>query len=280
MSAILAIPRSTGRPGSGKTVVINFALSQLEKLGVKRVLFDKDRGGEIFVRASGGTYLALQTGERTGCAPFKALELTPANEAFLVALVKAMLALTRSTRSRPRTRHGLRPRWPVSAMLPQNQRSVSVLRELIGFGSGEADDIGNRLDKWAEGGRLWPGPLTMTQDEIGFDADLIGFDITSFLDDPVLRTPMMMYLMHRVQQLITGQRIAIVIDEFWKALADPFFAGFVKDKLKVIRKQNGIVIAGTQSTSDVVNRARSPAPSSSNAPRRFFSATNAPMRGN
>ena len=217
---------------------------------MKRVLFDKDRGGEIFVRASGGTYLALQTGEQTGCAPFKALELTPANEAFLVALVQSMLAdlqhpLTADDAARIESAvSGLRN-------VAQDQRSVSVLRELIGFGSGEADDIGNRLDKWAEGGRLsWV--FDNTQDEIGFGANLIGFDITSFLDDPGIRNPMMMYLMHRVEQLITGQRIAIVIDEFWKALADPFFVAFVKDKLKVIRKQNGIVIAGTQSTSDVV----------------------------
>ena len=63
---------------------------------------------------------------------------------------------------------------------------------------------------------------------------------------------MMMYLMRRVEQLITGQRIAIFIDEFWKALADPFFVGFIKDKLKVIRKENGIVVAGTQSASDVI----------------------------
>ena len=239
-----------GPSGSGKTVVINFTLSQLEKLGVKRVLFDKDRGGEIFVRASGGTYLALQTGEPTGCAPFKALELTPANEVFLVALVKAMLADPQHLLTADDT---ARIEAAVSGLanVAQDQRSVSVLRELIGFGSGEADDIGNRLGKWAEGGRLsWV--FDNDRDEIGFDADLIGFDITSFLDDPAIRNPMMMYLMHRVEQLITGQRIAIVIDEFWKALADPFFVAFVKDKLKVIRKQNGIVIAGTQSTSDVV----------------------------
>lgn len=239
-----------GPSGSGKTVVINFALSQLEKLDVKRVLFDKDRGGEIFVRASGGTYLALQIGEPTGCAPFKVLELTPANEAFLVALAKAMLADAQHPFTAEDT---ARVEAAVAGLanVPQYQRSVSVLRELIGFGSGEADDIGNRLDKWAGDGRLaWV--FDNDRDEMGFDADLIGFDITSFLDDPNLRTPMMMYLMHRVEQLITGQRIAIVIDEFWKALADPFFADFVKDKLKVIRKQNGIVIAGTQSTSDVV----------------------------
>ena len=46
-----------GPSGSGKTVVINYALSQLEKLKVKRVLFDKDCGGEIFVRAAGARIL-------------------------------------------------------------------------------------------------------------------------------------------------------------------------------------------------------------------------------
>lgn len=240
-----------GPSGSGKTVVINYALSQLEKLKVKRVLFDKDRGGEIFVRAAGGTYLALHTGERTGCAPFKALDLTPANQAFLVALTKAMLA----DPNHPFIAgDNARIEAAISGLgnVPQEQRSVSVLRELVGFRSGGADDIGNRLDRWADDGRLsWV--FDNDQDEIGFDDELIGFDITSFLDDPTIRNPMMMYLMHRVEQLINGQRIAIVIDEFWKALADDFFVDFVKDKLKVIRKQNGIVIAGTQSTSDVVN---------------------------
>ena len=239
-----------GPSGSGKTVVQTFLLSQLEKSGVKRVLFDKDRGAEIFVRASGGTYLALRTGERTGCAPFKALELTPENEAFLVSLVRSMLIDEQHAFTADDT---ARIEMAVSGLknIPQEQRSVSVLRELISFGTGEADDIGNRLDKWCGDGRLsWV--FDNDQDDIGFDADLIGFDITSFLDDPTIRNPMMMYLMRRVEQLITGQRIAIFIDEFWKALADPFFVGFIKDKLKVIRKENGIVVAGTQSASDVI----------------------------
>lgn len=239
-----------GPSGTGKTVVLNFMLSQLEKLDVKRVLFDKDRGGEIFVRASNGTYLALDTGEKTGCAPFKALELTPSNEAFLVSLVTAMLSDAQNPCS---AEDDARIEAAVSGLanVPQNQRSVSVLRELIGFGTGEAEDIGNRLDKWAGDGRLgwvFDGDV----DAISLDADLIGFDITAFLDDPTIRNPLMMYLMHRVEQLITGQRIAIFIDEFWKALEDAYFVEFVKDKLKVIRKQNGIVVASTQSTSDVV----------------------------
>ena len=33
------------------------------------VFFDKDRGGELLVRASGGTYLELRRGEASGMSP-------------------------------------------------------------------------------------------------------------------------------------------------------------------------------------------------------------------
>jgi type IV secretion system protein VirB4 len=55
-----------GPTGGGKTVLQNFLQAQLEKTGAKQVFFDKDRGAEIFVRACGGTYLALRNGEPTG----------------------------------------------------------------------------------------------------------------------------------------------------------------------------------------------------------------------
>ena len=80
-----------GPSGSGKTVVQNFLLSQAERLGASYVFFDKDRGAEIFVRAAGGTYLTLRNGVPTGCAPLKALELTPANLSFLGELVRKLV---------------------------------------------------------------------------------------------------------------------------------------------------------------------------------------------
>jgi len=238
-----------GPSGSGKTVVQTFLLSQLEKFGVKRVLFDKDHGAEIFVRASGGTYLDFQPGRPTGCAPFMALELDAAGQAFLVGLVRSILGGDQATFSANDVRR-IEQAVAGLANLPRAERSLSALRELLGFGGG-AEDIGARLDRWTREGRLgWV--FDNATDELSFDADLVGFDITAFLDDPEIRNPIMMYLMRRVEQLITGQRIAIFIDEFWKALSDPYFSDFVKNKLKVIRKQNGIIVAGTQSASDVI----------------------------
>lgn len=48
-----------GKSGTGKTALINFLLSQVQKLDPVPTIFffDKDRGAEIFVRACGATIL-------------------------------------------------------------------------------------------------------------------------------------------------------------------------------------------------------------------------------
>jgi hypothetical protein len=43
------------------------------------------------------------------------------------------------------------------------------------------------------------------------------------------------------------------IDEFWRLLDDPYFESFVREKLKTIRKKDGIVITSTQSPADALN---------------------------
>lgn len=240
-----------GPSGSGKTVFQLFMMSQLEKFGAKRVLFDKDRGGAIFVRASGGDYLDFKVGKPTGCAPFKAIPIDPTTQPFFIDLIKSMVGdeqhpFTASDNAR------IESAVQSLSQIGQSHRSVSVVREVLGTSAGEGDsDIGTRFEKWCEGGRLaWV--FEGETDQIGFDSDLLGFDVTDFLDAPEIRTPIMLYLLYRVRQLINGQKIAIFIDEFWKSVNDPVFVEFAKDLLKVLRKQNGFMVMGTQDPSDVI----------------------------
>jgi type IV secretion system protein VirB4 len=237
-----------GPSGSGKTVVQNFMLAQLEKLGAQQVFVDKDRGAEIFVRACGGTYLSLVPGQPSGFAPLKMLADTPADRAFLGALLRQMV------------RHGERPLSPqeetaidgaVAALLPlpPGSRSIAALRALLG--QRDASGIGARLDRWRSGQALgWA--LDGDADLLPLDARLIGFDMTHVLDAPDVRTPLMMYLFHRLQSLVDGRRLVIDVDEFWKALGDEAFRGLAQDGLKTFRKQNALLVLGTQSPADVL----------------------------
>lgn len=237
-----------GPSGSGKTVVQNFMLAALEKFNAQQVFIDKDRGAEIFVRACGGTYLTLRNGEPTGFAPLKALEFTPGNAAFVGQLIRQLVGAVERPLS-VQEEHAIDAAVVALGPLPPAQRSLSALRALLG--QRDASGVGARLEKWCRGGALgWV--LDNEADSLGLDARFLGFDMTHVLDNAEVRTPMMMYLFHRLAALVDGRRLVIDIDEFWKALGDEAFRGLAQDGLKTYRKQNAFMVFGTQSPADVL----------------------------
>ncbi|MCZ8172893.1 MAG: VirB4 family type IV secretion/conjugal transfer ATPase, partial [Brevundimonas sp.] len=80
-----------------------------------------------------------------------------------------------------------------------------------------------------------------------------GFDMTALLETPRLRTPVMMYLFHRIEERLDGQPTMILIDEGWKALDDEVFAARIRDWLKTLRKRNALVGFATQSARDALD---------------------------
>lgn len=237
-----------GPSGGGKTVLQNFLQSQLEKLDTTQVFIDKDRGAEIFVRASGGTYLPLQSGRPTGFAPLKSASNAPRDIAFLRRFLRA---LVRDERHPLTVDDERRIDEGVEAMLrlPPEERSLTEFRALLGFRDGQG--IGSRLEKWCQGGALgWA--FDNADDELKLETRFMGFDMTEFLENPEIRTPIMMYLFHRIEGLLDGRRVVVDIDEFWKALEDDAFRAFANDGLKTFRKLNAMLVFGTQSPADAL----------------------------
>ncbi|MCB5205162.1 VirB4 family type IV secretion/conjugal transfer ATPase [Neorhizobium sp. T786] len=238
-----------GPSGSGKTVIQNFMLAQLQKHDATMVFFDKDRGADIFVRAAGGNYLPLKSGQKTGCAPLQALDFDHAGDfEFLHLWIKKLVE--RPDKPFTVTEEGqIHTALSQMRAMPRELRRLGNLRDF--FPSRDPEGIGARLERWFGTGALsWA--FDHGADDIALDASLVGFDMTEFLDNPEIRTPLMMYLFHRVERLIDGRRIVIDIDEFWKALDDEAFRQLARDKLKTIRKQNGMMLFGTQSPRDAL----------------------------
>ncbi|MBB4574565.1 VirB4 family type IV secretion/conjugal transfer ATPase [Rhizobium lentis] len=237
-----------GPSGAGKTVLLNFMLSQLEKHDPHMVFFDKDRGADLFVRAVGGTYLPLTNGTATGFAPLKALELTAENKIFLTGWIARLVGSARGELSSTELRD-IASAVDGVADLPVEHRSIGALRTFLN--NTDPEGIASRLRRWERGGPLgWV--FDNETDDIGIGAKFIGYDMTDFLDNEEIRTPLMAYLFYRIEQLIDGRRIIIVIDEFWKALQDEGFRDLAQNKLKTIRKQNGLMLFATQSPHDAI----------------------------
>ncbi|WP_128891766.1 VirB4 family type IV secretion/conjugal transfer ATPase [Erythrobacter sp. HKB08] len=235
-----------GPSGSGKTVLLNFLLAQAQKFAPRTILFDKDRGAELFIRAIGGRYDRLSPGQPSGLNPLQ-LEDTAENRAFLLDWL-AVLAGDVG----PSEMDMLRDAVATNFEQPMKRRRLRYLVELFrGSDRPRSDDLYARMAPWwGEGERAWL--FDNAQDTTDLSEMTVGFDMTAILDDPAARTPAMLYFFHRVDERLDGSPAVIVIDEGWKALDDDIFVQRLKDWEKTIRKRNGIVGFATQSAQDAL----------------------------
>ena len=238
-----------GKSGTGKTALINFLLSQAQKLKPSPTIFffDKDRGAEIFVRACGGNYMALENGQPTGFNPFQC-ERNEANVQFLGDLIKVLAGKSSYT-----SRDEEDIFRAVENMLdtpPRLRNMTNFQKSLPNMGD---DGLFARMRKWTTGnslGWVFDNPV----DTIDLTkANIVGFDYTDIIDNPEVRVPVINYLLHRLEAIIDGRPLIYVMDEFWKILdGKGGLKEFAKNKQKTIRKQNGMGIFATQSPEDAL----------------------------
>lgn len=262
---VLGNVRIIGQSGSGKTVLMNMLFLQSQKfktnapLGFTSIFFDKDEGAKLCIKAMGGKYLSVKNGQPTGFNPFQ-MEATEKNSLFLDRLLRVLIAhggKDISTTDELQISHAVRT---VMKMNPEDRR-LSIVLQNIPEGITKEDkenSVHKRLSKWCyddghgvKGVYAWV--LDCPHDEIDFTAyDNYGIDGTDFLDNADVRTPIAMYLLHRMESIIDGRRFIYWMDEAWKWVDDDAFAEFAGNKQVTIRKQNGLGVFATQMPSSLL----------------------------
>ena len=245
-----------GPTGSGKTVFIGFMIGMLVRQGATQVVFDKDRGLEILVRALGGEYFPLKNGVATGFNPLQ-LPATPANVEFLKIWLQELCAVRTGVTSHGnsvREQADLDQALRGTLALDASARRLSRLVEFLDPTTPEG--LHARLSRWCascRGDYAWV--FDNAEDTLASRLSgqrIMGFDVTEFLDHALTRSPITLYLFHLVRQLLDGRRLVCWMDEFWRLLADSAFENFAKDGPKTWRKLNGVMCLATQSASDVL----------------------------
>ncbi len=243
-----------GPTGSGKTALLMFLLAMFEQAMVGRngavVFFDKDRGGELLVRATAGTYLVLRRGEDSGLAPLRGLPDSPAARDFLRSWVIGLIESDGKGPIAPDDEQRLERGIARQLKLPAELRALAGLREFLGHA--DAAGAGPRLDKWCRGQALgWA--FDGARDEVRLDAAITGFDMTHLLDCEEVCAPAAAYLLHRIGAVIDGRRFVMACDEFRAYLLNAQFAAVIDKFLLTVRKNNGLLILSTQQPEHVLD---------------------------
>jgi type IV secretion system protein VirB4 len=242
-----------GPIGSGKTALLMFLLAMFELSMVARntvsgtrgsvVFFDKDRGGELLVRASGGIYLELRRGQASGMAPLRGLKDTDADRDFLRGWIIALIQSDGKGTLSPDEEKRLERAITRQLSMPVELRSLAGLREFLGHS--DPMGLGPRLEKWCRGNALgWA--FDGDADEVMIDEAITGFDMTQLLEHDEVCSPAGAYLLYRVTQILDGRRVVLSIDEFRFYLKNPQFAAVVDNLLLTVRKSNGAVFLALQ----------------------------------
>lgn len=232
-----------GRTGSGKTIGTAFLMAQARRAGARVIVFDKDQGLEMAVRALGGSYSEIKAGQPTGFNPM-ATETDDRGMAWMTDWLNDIL----SRQAPLDTVQSV----ALNEAVRQIAKADDPLRNFEGLESlvASTDDDGDlvaRVREWTADGRFGWLFSRPAEKPISIGEDVLGIDMTELLDQDAERSALLAYLFRRIERVIEDRKpTIIVIDEAWKMLADDMFVKRLHDWLVTMRKRNCVVMMLTQ----------------------------------
>jgi type IV secretion/conjugal transfer VirB4 family ATPase len=237
-----------GRTGAGKSFLLNFLITHLQKYGPHMFIFDLGGSFESLTHLFGGSYVRVGLeSEDFKINPFS-LPPTKENLDFLALFLKVLIQGQKPGDLDPATERDLYRQVENLYAVDPALRTLGVLANTLGH------DIASRLAKWVRGGQF--GFLfDNTEDTISFSRFQC-FDFQRMPQYPELLEPLLFYILHRAHAVIADRQItsvfkAFFIDEAWVFLKNPSIQRYVVAALKTWRKHNAAMVLSTQSLDEL-----------------------------
>jgi type IV secretion system protein VirB4 len=237
-----------GRTGAGKSFLLNFVITNLQKYAPHTFIFDLGGSFESLTQLFGGSYLrvGLESGDFK-INPFS-LDLTKENLDFLTLFLKVLMQGERSGEIEAAAERDLYQQIENLYSVSPELRTLSVLANTLGH------ELAGRLARWTRGGQF--GFLfDNAEDTVSFSRFQC-FDFQQMSQYPQLLEPLLFYILHRANSVIRGREItsvfkAFFIDEAWVFLKNPSIQRYVVEALKTWRKHNAAMVLSTQSLDEL-----------------------------
>jgi type IV secretion system protein TrbE len=237
-----------GRTGAGKSFLLNFLITNLQKYDPWTFIFDLGGSFESVTQLFGGSYVRVGINSPdVRINPFS-LRPTKENLDFLALFVKVLLQGAAPIELDPAEERDLYQQIENLYSVDPALRTLGVLANTLGH------RLSDRLAKWTQGGQfgfLFDNP----EDTISFSRFQC-FDFQRMSQYPELLEPLLFYILHRANSVIADRQIsttfkAFFIDEAWVFLKNPSIQRYVVEALKTWRKANAAMILSTQSLDEL-----------------------------
>lgn len=237
-----------GRTGSGKSFLLNFLITNLQKYDPHTFIFDLGGSFEYLTRLFEGTY--VKVGSHS--AAFKinpfCLPPTKANLDFLALFVNILADSGSSDRLSVEDEQEIYRQIENLYCVEPELRMLGVLANTL------PRKLALRLQKWTAGGQF--GVLFDNAEDTVTFSRFQCFDFQGMEQYPQILEPLLFYILHRANSVITEREIthvfkAFFIDEAWIFFRNPRIRGYIVEALKTWRKQNAAMILSTQSLDEL-----------------------------
>jgi type IV secretion/conjugal transfer VirB4 family ATPase len=234
-----------GRTGVGKSFLLNFLITNLQKYAPHTFIFDLGGSFESLTKLFHGSYVSVGVESQDfSINPF-ALAPTKENLDFLALFLKALAG---DAKFDPATEREIYQQIENLYTVDAELRTLGVLANTLPHALSE------RLRKWTRGGQfgfLFDNP----EDTISFSTFQC-FDFQKMSLYPEILEPLLFYILHRANEVIRDKQISSVfkaffIDEAWVFLHNHSIQKYVVEALKTWRKHNAAIILSTQSVDEL-----------------------------
>ena len=234
-----------GRTGVGKSFLLNFLITNLQKYAPHTFIFDLGGSFESLSKLFHGSYVSVGVESRGfSINPF-ALPPSKENLDFLTLFLKVLAG---NGKFDPATDREIYQQIENLYSVDAELRTLGVLANTL------PHTLSERLAKWTRGGQfgcLFDNPV----DTISFSTFQC-FDFQKMSQYPEILEPLLFYILHRANEVIRHKHLSSVfkaffIDEAWVFLRNPSIQKYITEALKTWRKHNAAMILSTQSVDEL-----------------------------
>jgi len=234
-----------GPSRSGKSVLVNFLLSQfLRYPGARVLIFDKDRSAKIPTLLQGGIYIDPSIEGTVSCNPLVALNRKNGR-----VWLRGWLERLITHRAYIWSSHDdvfLNEALDALTILPPEHCHLSTLQSLLPL------HLASELAPWVQGGAMG-GLFDHVEDRFSFEG-LVCIEMGELLHDEGVARLFMEYAFERIEAKLLSESVAptvIYIEEAWFMLANAYFRERIRDWLKTLPKKLANIVMATQSLDDL-----------------------------